>query len=127
MRRVAALAALVLVGGCAATVDRGCLRPGPATLTGKVFDFTGYGPPGYGETPEKDQTSHYLALALENQTCLSGVGVSIVELTPPLPIVPEGVLGQPVRLTGRLALARKVSGERPPATLAGAQNANVSK
>ena len=126
MRAVAALAALTMLCGCVSTVDRGCLRPGPATLTGKVFDFTGYGPPGYGETPEKDQTSLYLALALEQQICVSGVPVSVVELTPPLPIVPEGVLGQPVRLTGRLALV-KASGERPPATLSGAQNANVAK
>lgn len=126
MRAVAALAALTMLCGCASTVDRGCLRPGPATLTGKVFDFTGYGPPGYGETPEKDQTSLYLALALEQQICVSGVPVSMVELTPPLPIVPEGVLGQPVRLTGRLTLV-KASVDRPPATLSGAQNANVAK
>jgi hypothetical protein len=52
----------------------GCLpyEPAAVTLTGAMRMASGYGPPGFGETPKIERKEAYALLRLDAPVCISG-------------------------------------------------------
>lgn len=114
MRRMLFLAAAgVLLAASGASAQNACLpyEPETVTLEGQIFEYREYGPPGYGETPDKDRQTFYMGFTPTYPICTrdgqsrlkrAERQVAVLQASFDEGISPHPLLGKKVVVTGKL-------------------------
>ncbi|KAB7741664.1 hypothetical protein F2P47_04470 [Parvibaculum sedimenti] len=112
-RFVAIAIALLLNGRTAYAAECLFYEPATSTISGVAHVMHGYGPPGFGESPDTDEKTVYLIVDLDHPTCLKGgdgepnedmANVRQIELLPQEGKIDQNLDGQHINATGKLTM-----------------------